>query len=170
MKPKNALTGHSGAFPNASDQYFGSALKGDAFYVPAVAVGSSGVPPCGVAVGSGAPVCDIYETGFTTGQRNIFRQAFQKRADISLVKSVSFRERYAFKYSLDVYNLTNTSSFDIPSNEPNEGYYNESPSYDPGLSYDQNFKNQYPQDPTLGFVHSAIGSARQVQMTLHMSF
>jgi hypothetical protein len=32
------------------------------------------------------PTTDPYETGFTTGQRNIFRQAFQKRADASLVK------------------------------------------------------------------------------------
>lgn len=163
IKPKQALTGHSGAF-------FKSALDASKFYVPAVAAGSSGVPPCGAAVDSGATVCDIYETGFTTGQRNIFRQAFQKRADVSLVKKVSFHERYTFEYQLEVFNISNTPSFDIPSNEPNEGYYNESPGYDANASFDTNFKNQYPQQPTLGYVHSAIGSARQIQMTLHMSF
>ncbi len=60
------------------------------------------------------PRRDPYETGFTTGQRNIFRQAFQKRADASLVKMTNFTERYALKYTFDVYNLTNTASFDIP--------------------------------------------------------
>ena len=163
VSPKSALTGHSGAFGV-------SALDASKFYVPAVAVGTNGVPPCGAAVDSGAQVCNIYETTFTTGQRNIFRQSFQKRADISLVKQVTFHERYGFKYSLDVYNVSNTPSFDIPSNEPNEGEYNESPGYNPDISFDENFKNQYPQEPTLGFVHSAIGSARQVQMTLHVNF
>jgi len=165
LKPKDVLTGHSGAFASV-----GPALKPDSFYVPAVEVGTNGVPPCGAAVDSGATVCNIYETTFTTGQRNIFRQDFQKRADVSLVKNLTFHDRYSFKYSIDVFNITNTPSFDIPSNEPNEGYYNESPSYDSSLSFDENFKNQYPQDPTLGFVHSTIGSARQIQMTLHFAF
>jgi hypothetical protein len=40
------------------------------------------------------PAGDPFETGFTTGQRNIFRQAFQKRADASLVKVTNFTERY----------------------------------------------------------------------------
>jgi hypothetical protein len=63
------------------------------------------------------PTSDPYETDFTTGQRNIFRQAFQKRADASLVKMTKITDRYSLKYTFDVYNLTNTSSFDVPGNE-----------------------------------------------------
>lgn len=162
LKAKDALTGHSGAFGEP-------ALDKNSFYVPSVAPGEKGVPPCGVAVSTNLPVCNIFETDFTTGQRNIFRQAYQKRADISLVKTLKINDTVGLKYSFDVYNVTNTSSFDIPSNEPNEGTYNESPAYDPSAS-DGGFSVQYPSDPTLGFVRSTIGSPRQIQMTLHVTF
>ncbi len=87
--PKNALTGKSGAFGDV-------ALKPNCFTLPIIAPGTNGVP-----------ANDPYESGFTSGQRNIFRQAFQKRADASLVKMTNLTERYALKYTLDVYNLTN---------------------------------------------------------------
>jgi hypothetical protein len=67
--------------------------------------------------GGAIPAADPYETGFTSRQRNIFRQSFQKRADASMVKMTNFTERYALKYTFDVYNLTNTTSFDVPFNE-----------------------------------------------------
>ncbi len=166
--PKTAMSGHSGAF-------FTSAFKTDAFtipdqsYEPGLAPGGSlGVPPCGPSTG-GVEVCDIFETTFTSGQRNIFRQAFQKRSDISLVKSAKITERFALKYSFDVFNLTNTPSFDIPSNEPSFGTYNPVPAYDytdPAGS----FSAEYPSHPTFGYVHSAIGNARQIQMTLHVTY
>ena len=75
-------------------------------------------------LGGAIPSTDPYETGFTSGQRNIFRQSFQKRADASLVKAFSIKERYNLKYTFDVYNLTNTTSFDVPGNEvsQNEDY------------------------------------------------
>ncbi len=61
------------------------------------------------------PSNDPYETNFIDhGQRNIFRQPWQRRADISLVKMTQITERTSLKYSFDVYNLTNTASFDIP--------------------------------------------------------
>jgi hypothetical protein len=171
--PKSAMTGHSGAFGYLGQSY--SAFKADAFTIPdqnfdpsLAPGGSGGVPPCGVSTG-GAPVCDIFETGFASGQRNIFRQAFQKRADASLVKTLKLTERTALKYSLDVFNLTNTSSFDIPSNEPNFGTYNPLPVYDvtdPAGS----FAAEYPSQPTFGYVHSTTGSSRQIQMTLHLTF
>jgi len=177
--PKSALSGHSGAFGV-------SAFNPDAFTIPDMHYepglspgGSLGVPPCGVSTG-GNPVCDIFETTFATGQRNIFRQAFQKRADISLVKALKFGDRLNLKYSLDLYNLTNTSSFDIPSNEPNFGEYNPLPVYCAGPSNDPDSachgvtdngeSEEYPSKPNFGFVHSTIGSARQVQMTLHLNF
>ena len=54
-----------------------TALKSDCFTLPLLPAG-------GLQWRHSHP--DPYETGFTTGQRNIFRQAFQKRADASLVK------------------------------------------------------------------------------------
>ena len=58
---------------------------------------------------------DPYETNFIDhGQRNIFRQTRQIRADISLVKATQIDEHYSLKYKLDLFNLTNTASFDIP--------------------------------------------------------
>lgn len=172
--PKNALTGHSGAFGE-------SAFTADAFvlpdqrYEPGLAPGGTlGVPPCGQST-AGATVCDIFETTFAKGQRNIFRQAFQKRADISLVKVVTFHDRYGLKYSLDVFNLTNTSSFDIPSNEPNLGEYNPLPVYD-AADPTGSLAAEYPGDPefggtpNFGYVHSTIGSSRQIQMTLKLNF
>ena len=54
---------------------------------------------------------------FTTGQRNIFRQSWQRRADVSLLKTTKLTDQFSLKYSLDVFNLTNTPSFDIPLNE-----------------------------------------------------
>jgi hypothetical protein len=91
---KSAKTGTSGAFGTP-------ALKASCFTVPTLAAGSAG---------GGIPSNDPYETGFTNGQRNIFRQAAQKRADISLIKATKFKERYDLKYTFDVFNLTNTTS------------------------------------------------------------
>ncbi len=68
-----------------------------------------GAIPC-----TAIPPGDIYETQFANGQRNIFRQSWQKRADISLVKITPITERISLKYTFEVYNLTNHPSFDIP--------------------------------------------------------
>ena len=74
--------------------------------------------------GGAIPTNDLFETSFTNGQRNIFRQSFQKRWDASLVKNTAITERFNLKYTFDVYNLTNTASFDVPGNEvsQNENY------------------------------------------------
>ena len=131
------------------------------------------------------PSTDPYETGFTTGQRNIFRQSFQKRADASLVKITSFTERYTLKYTFDVYNLTNTTSFDVPGNEVSQNQnYNSFPAYPdsgPGTP-----TGALPSSPCavgndsntgfyncpfgLGFVTHTIGSQRQIQMSLGLTF
>ena len=171
--PKSAMTGHSGAFGYLGQAY--SAFKADAFQIPdqnfdpgLAPGGTEGVPPCGQST-AGASLCDIFETTFASGQRNIFRQGFQKRADASLVKTLKLTERAGLQYSLDVFNLTNTSSFDIPSNEPNFGTYNPLPVYD-ASDPAGSFSAEYPSLPTFGYVHSTIGSARQIQMTLHLNF
>ncbi len=160
---KNAKTGKSGAF-GVDDV----ALKASCFTLPLIAPGTNGVP-----------ANDPFESGFTTGQRNIFRQAFQKRSDASLVKMTSFTERYSLKYTFDVYNLTNTSSFDVPGNEVSQNEnYNAFPvvgtpvlpgncTANPDGTVPGSFYN-CPYD--LGVVTHTIGSARQIQMSLSLTF
>src|SRR5271165_1491961 len=110
---KTATTGHSGAFYNGSAS--SAALKASCFTLPLLSPGTDGVP-------NG----DDFETSFTSGQRNIFRQPVQKRTDASIVKTLQIHERYNLKYTFDVFNVFNTSSFDIPTNNvtQNAGYNN----------------------------------------------
>ncbi len=105
--PKSALTGASGAFEGAGGM---PALKASCFTLPLLAPGGA---VNGVA--GAIPSNDPYETNFVSnGERNIFRQSWQKRADISIVNDTKVNERVSVKYSFDVFNLTNTPSFDIP--------------------------------------------------------
>lgn len=125
IKPASARTGKSGAsttgMPGATPKY-APALNASDFQIPLLQPGQNGVPPCdtsaigGNAGPGGGPLCDVYETTFVPGQRNIFRQSFQKRADITLQKVVQIKERYALRYQFEVFNITNTPSFDIPTN------------------------------------------------------
>jgi hypothetical protein len=124
------------------------------------------------------PAGDTVETSFTTGQRNIFRQSGQKRADISLVKMTSLTERYNLKYTFDVYNLTNTTSFDIPGNEVFQNQnFNQFPSVGQtavatGCDSNGNQTNEsfYNCPAGLGFVTHTIGAPRQIQMSLQLTF
>jgi len=144
--PKNALTGASGASITP-------ALKASCFTLPLLNPGD---------LGGAIPAGDTFETNFTNGQRNIFRQAWQKRADVSLVKVTQFTERYSLKYSLDVFNLTNTASFDIPIDDVSQNaFYNQFPVQGVPL---------YNAPAGLGVVNKTIGSPRQVQMTLQFMF
>jgi hypothetical protein len=164
--PKKAETGHSGAF---GVNYL-PALNPQCFTVPLVTSSSP--------LASAVPAGDTVETSFTTGQRNIFRQAPQKRADISLVKMTNITERYSLKYTFDVYNLTNTTSFDIPGNEVYQNqYYNQFPSVgqtalptgcnSEGVPTTQGF---YNCPAGLGYVTHTVGSPRQIQMSLQLTF
>jgi len=165
--PKSALTGASGAwFPVTGV----SALKASCFTLPTLQAGG---------LNGAIPSTDPYETGFTSGQRNIFRQAFQKRADASLVKEVALRERYNFKFTFDVYNLTNTSSFDVPGNEVSQNAaYNPDPVTGtpvlPGTCNAQGVGTVngsfYSCPSSLGIVQHTIGSPRQIQMSLAFTF
>jgi hypothetical protein len=168
--PKTAKTGKSGAFGITDN-----ALNPAAFTLPLLAAGADGG---GTATSGGIPNNDPYETGFASGERNIFRQAFQKRADASLVKETKFTERYALKYTLDVYNLTNTTSFDVPGNEVSQNQeYNQFPQTGTtplptgctpaGTQTNESF---YNCPSGLGYVTHTIGSPRQIQMSLRMSF
>jgi hypothetical protein len=158
---KSAKTGKSGAFGD-------EALKASCFTIPLLAPGSNGVPSN-----------DPYETTFTTGQRNIFRQAFQKRADASVMKMTSFSERYSLKYTFDIYNLTNTASFDVPGNEVSQNQdYNNIPFVGTPVSPGTCSANGtgtvsgsfYNCPFGLGVVTHTIGSARQIQMSLALTF
>ena len=132
-------------------------------------------------LGGAIPTSDPYETGFTNGQRNIFRQAFQKRADASLVKVLPLNERYSLKYTFDVYNLTNTTSFDIPGAEvtQNAGYNpfpagigtsSTAPTQALPTSCTSSNTGFYACPSGLGIVSHTIGSPRQIQMSLHLDF
>ena len=151
---KTALTGASGAFYNVNTGA-GAALKASCFTIPLVAPGTLGVP-------NG----DVFETGFTSGQRNIFRQTYQKRTDASLVKVMTIHDQYSLRYTFDVFNLTNTSSFDIPSDNVSQNLsYNNAPAYstDP--------YSLYTKTPGgLGITKHTIGAPRQIQMSLRLLF
>jgi hypothetical protein len=166
---KSAQTGASGAWAYAGGK---AALNPACFTLPLLKPGPSG------DFGGAIPSSDPYETGFATGQRNIFRQAFQKRADASLVKMTNFHDRYNFKFTLDVYNLTNTSSFDVPGNEVSQNQ-NYNPFPNPSLTPlptgcdangGQTNTSFYNCPSSLGIVTHTIGSPRQVQMSLHLDF
>jgi hypothetical protein len=172
--PKSAKTGLSGAFGDL-------ALNAACFTIPLLPAGG---------LNGAIPNTDPYETNFTSGQRNIFRQAFQKRADASLVKLTNFGERYSLKYTFDVFNVTNTSSFDVPGNEVSQNAnYNAFPyavgSYAGGVapsgntcstsggvaSSQPNTGNYFYNCPSgLGQVSHTIGSPRQIQMSLAFKF
>lgn len=161
--PKNALTGASGAYANSDPANLNLyALKQSCFTLPLLNPGD---------LGGAIPAGDTFETNFTTGQRNIFRQAWQKRADISFVKLTQLTERVALKYSLDIFNVTNTASFDIPIDDVSQNeFYNQFPvagtpplpSSGPGSFYNA--------PAGLGAVNKTIGSPRQIQMTLRVEF
>ncbi len=172
--PHQALAGHSGAFTGLP------ALNASAFSIPFVDPGVNGVPSCGFSTG-GTPVCDVYETGFGPGgQRNIFRQPFQKRADISLVKNTKINERLALKYTFDVFNVSNTPSFDIPNNSISTGFNTNSQiPYDLKLSTIANRQTVYNIQNNgtnvsaasgLGVVQNTIGSPRLIQMSLRILY
>ena len=110
------------------------------------------------------PPGDTFETNFTTGQRNIFRQPWQRRADISIVKNTQITERVGMKYTFDVFNLTNTPSFDIPIDNVDQNLdFNDFPVYGQPLY-------SSPTLSGLGIVNKTIGSPREIQMSLSFTF
>jgi hypothetical protein len=169
---KSALTGASGAWTPGGGK---PALNAACFTLPLLPAGG---------LNGAIPSTDPFETGFTNGQRNIFRQAFQKRADASLVKVLNINERYSLKYTFDVYNLSNTTSFDVPGNEvtqnagynPFPTYPNSSPSAPTSVlptgcgTSSASTTSFYACPSGLGVVTHTIGAPRQIQMSLHFDF
>jgi hypothetical protein len=183
--PKTAKTGADGSQLNV-------ASLGNYTYIPAIdpsqlqinylQPGQKGIPTC-----TGTEPCDVYETDFTPGQRNIFRQSFQKDADISIQKIVSFSNRYSIRYTLDVYNLTNSTSLDVPNNSASIGQSKLTPSGGTSVAYGQVASNVATQSSatgdvtklyvtpaigttSFGAVRNAIGQPRTIEMSLHLQF
>jgi len=160
--PQQAATGASGAQPGAP------ALNPNCFGLPLLAPG---------ALNGAIPSNDPYETNFIAhGERNIFRQAWQRRADISVAKAVQITEHYALRYSLDIFNVTNTASFDIPIDDISQNINFQ------GFPYVGQPSSTTPCDTTytalyvcptlsgLGITNKTIGSPRQIQMSLKLIF
>ena len=161
--PKSATTGHSGAFGPGDE-----ALNAACFTVPLLAPG---------ALNGAVPGNDAFETGYASRQRNIFRQAFQKRADASLEKEFAVHEGYNLRYTFDVYNLTNTASFDVPNDNvsQNQDYNNYPVAGTTPLPSGCGTANPtttsfYNCPGGLGTTTHTIGSPRQIQMSLRLLF
>ena len=157
--PKSALTGASGVTPGQP------ALNASCFTLPLLSPSAT----------NGVPAGDTFETNFTSGQRNIFRQSWQKNADISLFKLTQITERFALKYTLDVFNMTNTPSFDIPVDNVTQNLnFSQFPLQgscpSPSISTPGCSGTFFNAPGGLGQVTKTIGSARQVQMSLSLTF
>jgi Carboxypeptidase regulatory-like domain len=169
--PKDAVTGLSGAFAFRDPSL--SALKASCFTVPILDAGGSAN-----GIANAIPASDPYETNFVaSGQRNIFRQSWQKRADISIVKITQITERVSVKYSFDVFNLFNTPSFDIPVDNVDQNIeFNGFPEAGTPVGVNPcgtNPNTSFYVCPTLsglGNTNKTIGSARQIQMSLSVRF
>jgi hypothetical protein len=160
--PKQALTGASGVHAGVP------ALNPSCFSVSLLPEGG---------LNGAIPTNDPYETNFIDhGQRNIFRQPWQRRADIEVVKALPITERYSLNYGLDVFNLTNTASFDIPIENITENInFN-------GFPYVGQPATTTPCDTTftalyqcssssgIGITNKTISSPRQIQMSLSFLF
>jgi len=153
--PQTAVTGAAGALyvnGNPTNSFFNA----NCFTLPLLNPGDlNGAIPAG----------DTFETNFVQrGLRNVFRQPWQKRADISIVKDTKLTERFSMKYSFDVFNVTNTTSFDIPVDNVSQNIgYNDFPLYGQPLYVS-------PTLSGLGVTDKTIGSPRQIQMSLSFLF
>jgi hypothetical protein len=109
--PKSALTGNKGAFRGTGGDYI-PAIDPTQIAIKYLQPGEQGIP-----VSTGNDPQDIYETAFNQGQRNIFRQSPQKRLDLSVRKSFHISDRITAQYELNAFNVTNTTSLDIPQDQ-----------------------------------------------------
>jgi hypothetical protein len=151
-------------------------LNINAFGVPLLAPGQSGVPPCDPTTGA----CDIYETGFGATGRNIFRGPFQSRVDMTVFKNFKLTERFSLRFDMQAFNLFNHTSFDTPNNNVRfNPFFGNPPDY-VGTSHTPCFtqttgvglQGAYSCPPTqqLGLIQHTLGSPRFLQMALHLTF
>ena len=121
--------------------------------------------------------------GSRAASRNLSSGSHQREnADISIVKVTALTERLSLKYTLDVFNMLNTPSFDVPIDNVTQNLsYGQNPqigmasvpspatcSSTGGTAGPPNYFYNGPGG--LGQVTKTIGSSRQVQMSLSLSF
>lgn len=181
--PKTALTGQKGGFRDSSGNYY-PAIDPSQVAIPSINPGDLGVPPC-----TATEPCDTFETNFVPGQRNIFRQSPQKRVDLSLRKTFRFTERVGLEYQFNVFNVANTTSFDIPQDQTDIGqaYVGDEANYgqvqvtkgQEGDAFSQLYimpdsqksaNGKVTSQNLFGSVTNTIGSARVVDMGVHVTF
>jgi hypothetical protein len=137
--------------------------------VPAIAPSTptnpTPVPACDSS--SGTQVCDTFENGYATGQRNIFRGPFQNRWDFGAVKDFRLSERFDLRYDINAFNIFNHPSFDIPNNSVDFNAFCNPPSSSFSCS---SVGYAFPPIGHLGDLSHTIGSPRFIQMALHLTF
>ncbi|MGB8260387.1 MAG: carboxypeptidase regulatory-like domain-containing protein [Terracidiphilus sp.] len=109
--PGTAKTGSKGASRGPGGSYYPT-IDPTQIAINYVQPGDLGVP-----ISTGNDPQDIFETAFNKGQRNIFRQAAQKRLDLSVRKNFKITEKIGVQYELNIFNVTNTTSLDVPQDQ-----------------------------------------------------
>jgi len=164
--PKTALTGNKGALRGSAGSYI-PAIDPTQIAINYIAPGDKGVP-----VSTGSDPQDIYETDFAPGQRNLFRQAPQKRLDLSIRKSFHPTERLSLQYEFNVFNVTNTTSLDVPMDQAqirqnsacSTNATNEGNNCEPGKYYYVNY-GQIVTSPSPADQQSALTNLDQIPYT-----
>lgn len=110
-KPSSALTGNSGKLRGVGGSYI-PAIDPTQLDIHYLSPGQKGIP-----ISTGTDPQDIYETDFASGQRNLFRQAPQKRLDLSVRKDFLVESKFTLQYQFNVFNVTNTTSLDVPQDQ-----------------------------------------------------
>jgi hypothetical protein len=115
LAKSSALTGNPGDRRGPGGNYIPT-IDPSQLAINYITPGNLGVPTA--AQGNEGDPVDIYETDFAPeNQRNIFRQAMQKRLDVSFRKEFHPTDRIALLYEFDVFNITNTTSRDVPQDQ-----------------------------------------------------
>ena len=126
-------------------------LDVNAFAPAFVAPGTNGVPPCD------ATGCDNYESLYGSTGRNIFRAPFEVRFDMSLGKEFVLNDRFRLRFNFDAFNVFNHPDFDAPNNN---------------VTFFPNFAGppSFPPEGSLGIIQHTLGSARFLQLSMHLRF
>lgn len=76
-----------------------------------------------------------------------------------------FSDRYSVRFSFDVFNITNTPSFDTPNNNVSVNYNFSAPptNFSVATAFAQNSQQ-------IGIIQHTLGSPRQVQFAAKLSF
>ena len=163
--PHLAMTGNPGRFRGTGGSFI-PAIDPNQVAIKYLAPGENGVPTA--AQGGETDPVDVYETDYAPGdQRNIFRQAAQNRMDMSLRKDFHLKGRVHMQFAFNIYNVTNTTSMDVPQNgvqigqhgacaNPLAGSYNCVKGYE---LYGMVITDQNDQGGTVGFGPPGGGSA-----------